>query len=66
MSFSKLPVPLWSNFFKINPVLALSERADPILRYFIKRDLMGECVEPIDIIWNSPEALKILKKQTES
>lgn len=53
----------WLKPFKYNPLHALMSAENEALRYFVRRDLLDEPVEPISCLWQLPEAQKILKKQ---
>ncbi len=48
---------------KFDPLPALSSSEDEALLYFVRRDLLGESVSPVQRLWQLPEARKILKKQ---
>lgn len=47
----------------IDPLPALLEWDDPALNYFVRRDLRGEAVPPIETLWELPEAVQLVKKQ---
>jgi len=48
---------------KFDPLSALLACGEPALSFFVRRDLLGEVVGPIEILWDLPEARRILKKQ---
>jgi hypothetical protein len=51
------------NQLKIDPIPTLLASPDKALVYFVKRDLLGEQVEPINVIWKLPAPQKIVNKQ---
>ncbi len=53
----------WRKFLKYDPIPALELFQDPILRYFVQRDLLESDPGPIQQLWTQQLALKILKKQ---
>lgn len=53
----------WHTNFRVDPFPALLSSEDPALRYFTRRDLLGEQVESIESLWELPEACKIVRKQ---
>ena len=52
-----------SKTLRVNPLPALLVRQDDALAYFIRRDLEGDPVQPVETLWELPEALKIANKQ---
>lgn len=48
---------------KHNPINALEAHDNPVLQYFVKRDLRKQQVPPINTIWDLPEVKRILRKQ---
>ncbi len=54
---------LWRNELNIDPVPLLLNIENEAINYFTKRDLLYEDLEPIEILWNSPPAKKIVNKQ---
>jgi hypothetical protein len=48
---------------RFDPIRSLLSSGDEALRYFVRRDLLEEQVEPIRHLWQLPEAQKILKRQ---
>lgn len=53
----------WLDELHYNPITPLLDSHNPIIEYFTRRDLLDEKAEPIDYIWNQPEALRIFKGQ---
>lgn len=53
----------WLEQLKFNPLPALMSSKDRALVYFVKRDLLGDAVEPVTCLYQLPEVQKILKKQ---
>lgn len=53
----------WMTDLKHNPINALEAENDKPLQYFVNRDLLRISVEPIESLWDSPEAIKITKMQ---
>jgi hypothetical protein len=43
----------------------LLEAGDPSLAYFVRRDLLGETSETVEVLWESAEAKKLAKKQND-
>jgi hypothetical protein len=53
----------WRQRLKFDPLPPLLAAGDEALRYFTRRDLLGEEPGPIRRLWQLPGALKLLKKQ---
>jgi hypothetical protein len=53
----------WREHFRCDPIPPLLASGNEALRYFTRRDLLGKVVEPVNLLWQFPEAQKILKKQ---
>jgi hypothetical protein len=53
----------WRRQLKLDPIPTLLSSEDEALRYFVRRDLLGERVESIQHLWQLPEAQRILRKQ---
>ena len=53
----------WRFQLKFDPVTPLLSSGKEALNYYSRRDLLGENVGPIDLLWQLPETKKILKKQ---
>jgi hypothetical protein len=53
----------WIDNFHFNPLPALIHSNNPAIRYFSRRDLLGEEVGPLETLWDLPDARKILRKQ---
>jgi hypothetical protein len=54
---------LWRKQLRFDPIPAFLSSGDAALQYFVRRDLLGEEAGPIDLLWQLPQAQKILKKQ---
>ena len=48
---------------KYDPIAPLLSSENEALRYFARRDLLGERVGPVSRLWQLPEAQRILRKQ---
>jgi hypothetical protein len=48
---------------RVNPLPALLGVDDEALTYFVRRDLLGDAVQPIETLWECPEAVKLANKQ---
>jgi len=55
----------WRQELRVDPVPVLISSNNRAVAYFTSRDLLDEKVEPIEILWELPEAKKILRKQQE-
>jgi hypothetical protein len=53
----------WRESLRYDPIPPLLAADDEALRYFTRRDLLGEPVEPIERLWELPGAQKIVKRQ---
>ena len=53
----------WQKKFNQDPVVPLLESKNFSIKYFTKRDLLSEDIEPIETIWQLPQVEKILTKQ---
>ncbi len=56
----------WINVLQVDPIPCLLSSDDGVLAYFVQRDLLDEEVEPIEELWETPDALKLVKKQQEN
>lgn len=56
-------MPDWVKNLKYNPIPSLRNSTDKAISYFTRRDLLGEKVEPINLLWELPAPQKLLKKQ---
>ncbi|PKO16293.1 MAG: hypothetical protein CVU39_07980 [Chloroflexi bacterium HGW-Chloroflexi-10] len=50
---------------KYDPLPPLLTAENLALRYFVRRDVLGEEVGPVNVLWGLPPALRLLKKQQE-
>jgi hypothetical protein len=53
----------WRQQFKFDPVPPLLSVRDGALQYFVRRDLLGEQVGPVQRLWDLPDVRRILSKQ---
>ncbi len=53
----------WRKQLAYDPIPPLFSSGDEALRYFVRRDLLGEPPEDIHLLWRLPRAQKILAKQ---
>ena len=53
----------WGAKMRIDPVKPLLNYNSPAIRYYARRDLLGEDVEPIQTLRGQPEAKKLLRNQ---
>jgi hypothetical protein len=53
----------WRKQLKFDPLPPLLSSGNEALLYFVRRDLLGENVDPVQCLWQLPEPQKILKKQ---
>jgi hypothetical protein len=53
----------WLKLFKFDLLPTLISGENEVLRYFVRRDLLDEPVDPVSCLWQLPEVQKILKKQ---
>ena len=53
----------WISQLSYDPIPTLVSCGNTALTYLVGRDLLGVPVEPIETLWQLPEALQILKKQ---
>jgi hypothetical protein len=55
----------WRRKLPVDPVPTLVSAKNKAIAYFTRRDLLDEKVEPIETLWELPEAQKFLNKQQE-
>jgi hypothetical protein len=53
----------WREQFKFDPIPPLPSSDDEALQYFVRRDVLGERVGPVERLWCLPSAQRILRKQ---
>jgi hypothetical protein len=56
-------VPEWSEQLKYNPVPSLLNSKNTIISYFAECDFLDDRREPVEKLWELPEAKKLLAKQ---
>ena len=54
---------VWQEELKVDPVPNLLSTGNEAIKYFTLHDLLDKRVEPIDRLWELPEATKILKNR---
>jgi hypothetical protein len=55
----------WTQALQVDPIpILLSTDATP-LTYFVQRDLLEEPVDPIESLWETPDLIKMIRKQRE-
>ena len=59
------PTSLWRSRLMVDSLEPLSASEHEAVRYFTRRDLMDEEVDPISSLWGLPEPSKLLKRQRE-
>jgi hypothetical protein len=57
--------PAWLKTMRIDPIPALLGHDDQALIYFVRRDLLNEEVPKITILWEHPDAVRLVEKQRE-
>jgi hypothetical protein len=55
----------WRQELRVDPVPAIISSNNIAIKYFVRRDLLDEKVEPIETLWELPEVKKLLRKQQE-
>ncbi len=53
----------WQKQLKFDPLAPLLSSKNEAIQYFVRQDLLGEQVRPVQCLWQLPEAQRILKKQ---
>jgi hypothetical protein len=53
----------WITPLQTDPLPALLARNDPALTYLVQRDLLEAAVEPVEMLWEMPEAVRLVGKQ---
>ncbi|MBN1440037.1 MAG: terpene cyclase/mutase family protein [Anaerolineales bacterium] len=53
----------WQKSLAHDPIPPLHAHGNEALRFFVRRDLLGEDAGPIQELWRLPDAAKILRKQ---
>lgn len=56
---------LWRSRLRLDPLEPLLASKYEAVRYFTRRDLLGEDVGPVSSLWDLPEPRKLLKRQQE-
>ena len=59
-SSGKMP---WLSALSVNPIPALLDWPDEALNYWVRRELVEEAVEPVERLWELPEAARLVEKQ---
>jgi len=55
----------WRKELRVDPIPCLLSSGNKAIEYFVKRDLSGGRVEPVEILWKLPEAERLLRRQQE-
>jgi hypothetical protein len=55
----------WLKQLSLDPLPQLEGSGNEALLYFVRRELLGEPVGPIETLWQLPPVVKILRKQQE-
>jgi hypothetical protein len=53
----------WLDLLRNDPLPALLEWGDKALNYFVRRDLLEESLPTVEMLWELPEAIRLVKKQ---
>jgi hypothetical protein len=53
----------WRSALPVDPLPALLEWQDEALNYWVRRELVGEALEPVEKLWELPEAARLVGKQ---
>jgi hypothetical protein len=53
----------WLGALRIDPIPTLLSSDDAPLTYFVRRDILDEEVGPIEPLWETPDVLRLVKKQ---
>ncbi len=53
----------WKTALSTDPLPPLLAWQDPALTYFVQRDLLETAVEPIEVLWELPEAVHLVSRQ---
>ena len=56
-------VNTWKSVLQFDPVPVLLAWNDSILTYFVQRDLLDMAVQPVEALWELPEARRLVEKQ---
>ena len=56
----------WTKVLRHDPVPSLLGLGNPALAFFTRRDLLDEEVGPVEVLWELPDALKLVSKQQEN
>jgi len=55
----------WATVFRIDPFPFLLASGEPAVAYFARRDLAGENMLPLEMVWELPEVQRLLRHQQE-
>jgi hypothetical protein len=53
----------WTDGLKHDPIKPLANCSYPAIKYYARRDLLGDEVEPIQTLWGLPDTKKLLRYQ---
>ncbi|MFC1879854.1 prenyltransferase/squalene oxidase repeat-containing protein [Chloroflexota bacterium] len=54
----------WRRRLKVDPLDGLLGCGNPAISYFTRRDLLGESLGPPELLWDLPDPVKMLRRQT--
>lgn len=54
----------WRDVLEVDPLPALLAVEDEALRYWVRRDLLGEDAGPVEALWELPAVQRILRRQS--
>ena len=49
---------------RVDPTPALASSSNPAIAYFARRDVLGERLGPVSELWELPEPLRIIRRQS--
>ncbi len=53
----------WGRLLKVDPLPCLASSENPAIAFFARRDLLGRNAGSVSVLWDLPEARKIVAKQ---
>ncbi len=56
----------WKEQLRFDPIPTLLSTENKAIQYFVRKDLLKEKVESVEILWKLPEVEKILKKRQDN
>jgi hypothetical protein len=55
--------PAWLEALPVDPLPALLAWEDPALAYWVRRDLLGEAIDPVESLWEASGAVALVRAQ---